>query len=374
MKKNPFFIKEIPVDAPFCDREKELADLISYAKANSNVVLYSPRRYGKTCLTKRVQHSLKTIGTLTAYCDLFGVTSVEEIARRIAKSIYTVTHKSQGMFNKAISFITSFRPVLSPTPDGGISVSVQTAFKTDGLRVLEDTMDSLERFIHDVGVPVHIAFDEFQEIAEVNDSIAIEGILRHYIQKIQCSFFFIGSRRRVLLEIFNDRARPFFQSALNYELKTLPEKDLILFIKSQFEKAGKQITRENASKICKLVSNHPYYAQKFCFFLYEETSKKVTSDDIVETNAILIKSERVVFESILQGLATKQIAMLSALAKEPTAKIYSASYMAQHGLGSTGGIQQSIKTLSKQDLIEKDKETGVWSLVDPVFRTWLDSS
>ncbi len=100
----------------------------------------------------------------------------------------------------------------------------------------------------------------------------------------------------------------------------------------------------------------------------------MTSDDIVETNAILIKSERVVFESILQGLATKQIAMLSALAKEPTAKIYSASYMAQHGLGSTGGIQQSIKTLSKQDLIEKDNKTGVWSLVDPVFRTWLDSS
>ena len=102
MEKNPFYLKEIPVDAPFCDREKELADLISYAKSNINVVLFSPRRYGKTSLTKRVQNSLKSDGTLTAYCDLFGVTSVEEIAGRIARSIYAVTHKNQGMFQKAI--------------------------------------------------------------------------------------------------------------------------------------------------------------------------------------------------------------------------------------------------------------------------------
>jgi hypothetical protein len=371
MKRNPFYLKEMPVDAPFCDREKELADLISYAKSNSNVVLFSPRRYGKTSLTKRVQESLKSDGTLTAYCDLFGVTSVEEIAGRIAKSIYAVTKKKERMFQKAINFITSFRPVLSPSPEGGISVSVQTSFKTDGLRILEDTMDSLERFIDDVALPVHVAFDEFQEIAEVDNSIGIEGILRQYIQKIQCSFFFIGSRRRILLDIFNDRKRPFFQSAFNYELKPLPEKDLIPFITSQFKRAGKYINEENASKICQLVSNHPYYMQKFCFFLYEEIQKKVIQQDIVRTSALVMESERVVFESILQGLTTKQIVMLSALAKEPTAKVYSASYMARHNLGSTGGIQQSIGTLSKRDLIEKNDKTGVWFVVDPIFENWL---
>ena len=179
------------------------------------------------------------------------------------------------MFQKAIGFITSFRPVLSPSPEGGISVSVQTAFKTDGLKILEDTMESLEKFIIDVALPVHVAFDEFQEIAEVHNSIGIEGILRQYIQKIQCSFFFIGSRRRILLDIFNDRKRPFFQSSLNYELKPLPHKDMVLFITSEFKKAGKYINEEDASEICRLVSNHPYYMQKFCFFLYEEIDREV---------------------------------------------------------------------------------------------------
>jgi hypothetical protein len=371
MKKNPFYLKEIPVDAPFCDREKELADLISYAKSNANVVLFSPRRYGKTSLIKRVQSSLKSYGTLTAYCDLFGVTSVEEIAGRIAKSIYTITQKNEGLFQKAVNFITSFRPVLSPSPEGGISVSVQTAFKTDGIKILEETMNSLERFVDDVDLDVHVALDEFQEITEVHNSIGIEGILRQYIQKIQCSFFFIGSRRRILLDIFNDRKRPFFQSALNYELKTLPGNDLIRFTIAQFKSAGKHISKEKASKISQLVSNHPYYMQKFCFFLYEEIDKEVTQKDIVEINQVVMESERIVFESILQGLTTKQIALLSALAREPTAKVYSASYMSQYNLGSTGGIQQSLDSLSKKDLIEKNHETGVWVVVDPVFKNWL---
>ncbi|MCK4347079.1 MAG: hypothetical protein KAW47_00535, partial [Thermoplasmatales archaeon] len=206
---------------------------------------------------------------------------------------------------------------------------------------------------------------------EVHNSIGIEGILRQYIQKIQCSFFFIGSRRRILLDIFNDRKRPFFQSALNYELKTLPDKDLVSFTIAQFKKGGKHISEENTARISQLVSNHPYYMQKFCFFLYEEIDKEVAQKDIVAINQVVMESERIVFESILQGLTTKQIALLSALARESTAKVYSTSYMAQYNLGSTGGIQQSLNSLSKKDLIEKNHKTGAWAVVDPFFKKWL---
>jgi len=44
---NPFYLQEVPVDAPFCNRAKELKELQSYAEAGANVVLFSPRRYGR---------------------------------------------------------------------------------------------------------------------------------------------------------------------------------------------------------------------------------------------------------------------------------------------------------------------------------------
>ena len=45
--------------------------------------------------------------------------------------------------------------------------------------------------------------------------------------------------------------------------------------------------------------------------------------------------------------------------------------MSQYNLGSTGGIQQSLDSLSKKDLIEKNYETGVRTVVDPIFKNWL---
>ena len=84
MYANPFTLKEIPAQAAFCDRQKEIKDLLGFAAAGENALLYSPRRYGKTSLVRKVQSRLESDGAITAYCDLFGVSSVEDIAGRIA--------------------------------------------------------------------------------------------------------------------------------------------------------------------------------------------------------------------------------------------------------------------------------------------------
>ncbi|MBA7542888.1 hypothetical protein ES705_35213 [subsurface metagenome] len=64
---NPFVLGVIPPGAPFCNRSKELKKLTSYSESNANVVLYSPRRYGKTSLTKRVQSILADKGFIAIY-------------------------------------------------------------------------------------------------------------------------------------------------------------------------------------------------------------------------------------------------------------------------------------------------------------------
>ena len=371
MGENPFTLKEIPAGAAFCDREKELSDLLGFANGQSNALLYSPRRYGKTSLIKRVQDVLAADKTLTAYADLFGVASMEEMAGKIVKAIYVITRKDEGLFKKAIRFLTSFRPVLSPSADGGISISVQPAYKVGGLDLLDETMESLDKFVKNVSMPVHIVLDEFQEITEIGNSLAVEGTLRHHIQKIQCAFVFVGSRRRILLEMFNNRKRPFFQSAINYELKTLPIKALSAFIVSRFAESGKRIKAEAAVDICDLLKQHPYYVQKFCFFLFDRIKAEVTPSDIAQTYQLVMESEKALFESILRRLTTKQMAVLTAIAKEPGKKLYSASYMAKHNLKSTGGNSGSLQVLTREDLVEESRPNGAWKVVDPLFKEWL---
>jgi AAA+ ATPase superfamily predicted ATPase len=104
---NPFTIKVISDPKSFCNRIKEQEDLISFAKSQTNVVLYSPRRYGKTSLVRLVQNKLaKNHNALISYVDLFAVSSIDDVAQRIAKSIYQMLQPHETLFKKSIKLLT----------------------------------------------------------------------------------------------------------------------------------------------------------------------------------------------------------------------------------------------------------------------------
>ena len=368
---NPFYLQEVPIDAPFCDRKRELKELQSYAEGKANVVLFSPRRYGKTSLVKRIQATLSNKGTVTLFADFFGVASVDDVAFRLAKAVFVITHKKDPLWKSALRTLKSFRPVLKPDPSGGVSLSVEpSGVVKGGLELLQETMDSLREFVATTKSLVHVALDEFQEIVTLKEALQVEGIMRTQIQQQQASYFFIGSRRRVLLGIFNERQRPFFQSAINYPLMLLPPDELAEFMAEQFKKSQRKCTVAMAKKLASLTGFHPYYSEKLAFFVYE-LSKTVTEESINRGIEKLILSEKPVFEAILQGLSPHQRLLLRALAKEATPKLLASGYIQKHGLGSVGGVQHSSRQLEELDLIEKDEKKGVWHPVDPILAIWL---
>jgi hypothetical protein len=261
--------------------------------------------------------------------------------------------------------------VLKPDLEGEISLSVEpSSAGRSGLVLLEETMDSLGDFISTIQGSVHMALDEFQEIVILKEALQIEGVMRSRIQQQKASYFFIGSRCRILLGIFNERQRPFFQSAINYPLKILPPDKLAEFISEQFRRGRRKCNKPLASKLSSFVGYHPYYSQKLAFFVYE-LSERVPEDSITRGLEKLLLSERPVFEAIIQRLSSHQRLLLQALAKEPTQKLLANVYIRNHKLGSVGGMQHSAKQLEDLDIIEKDEETGFWRIVDPVLGIWL---
>lgn len=370
---NPFTFKEIDPNSPFCNRIKEQDDLVHYAQSRTNVVLYSPRRYGKTSLVKRVQKRLRETGFLTLFADFFGATSAHDVSFRLARAFFEMTHQQENWFQKSMRILKAFRPVLKPDDDGKLSLTVELATtRQNGLETVDEVLSSFEEFSRDKEVNIQATFDEFQEIADLKESLSLEGVMRAHIQKQAASYFFVGSRRRLLLDMFNSRKRPFFQSALNYELGPLPHNELASFLADRFQAGGKECPVSLAEKIVRKVSQHPYYAQKFSFFLFEVSEKTVEEAHLKPGYDLLFNSEKPVFEAILQGLAPQQIVLLKALAAEPSPSVFSVEYIRRHRIGSTGGIQGALKKLGKLDLIERDKE-GTVRVVDPVFRHWLET-
>lgn len=368
---NPFTLKVIPPDSAFCNRDRELEELSAHIRNRENVVLFSPRRYGKTSLIRRLQSSLSRQKAFTIYADFFMVTSLEDLAARIAGSVYGVLHQRESLLKKGARFLKifrSFRPVFKPSADGSMTLSVEVSSPSlGGVDLLERVMKELGDFVHQEKNVCHIAFDEFQEITELKNE-AIEGILRRHIQEQQASYFFVGSRRRILLEMFNQRTRPFYQSAMMYPLKPLPHDELTTFLVQQFRGGGKGCSRKLAEEISAWVCQYPYYAQLLAYNVFEISGRTVKEEDIKAGFEKLLASERYGYEALVQGLTGPQVALLKALAGDPHSQILSAEYMGRHRL-SIGGIQYARNKLEALGLIEKQDD--IWQVVDPVFAAWL---
>ena len=372
--RNPFSLKIVVNPDHFCNRKKEIEQLVSYATSAGNAVIYSPRRFGKTSLVCQVQQRLKKKGFMTIYIDLFGLSSADNIARRIARGLYAAIYKEKTLLQKAVSIIKTHRPVLRPD-ETGVSISAESVSPNlSGTELLDKTLGELGEFIDSGKKQINIALDEFQEITEIRDR-DIEGVMRTHIQKQPASYFFVGSRRQVLLEMFNQRRRPFFQSAVNFELCSLPHAELADFISKRFDAGGKHCSVEIAGRIAGCVEDHPYYCQKLCFFCFQLSGRAVTKGDVDAAFVELLQGERPVFEAIIQGLAPQQIALLRAVAKDPSKSIMSMAYMRKHNLKSIGGIQSAARKLEQLDHIERQagKPEAPWRVVDPMLGRWLAS-
>ena len=67
---NPFTYGALALDDAFTDRETELRDLLADMENGQDVVLYAPRRYGKTSLVLRAAQRAHRHKVLVGYCDV----------------------------------------------------------------------------------------------------------------------------------------------------------------------------------------------------------------------------------------------------------------------------------------------------------------
>lgn len=369
---NPFLIETLPPDSPFCDRQEETDRLQSCAESGTNLVLFSPRRYGKTSLALRVQAMLAKQGYVTIYCQLFGVDSVHDAASRMGRSILRAIHARESLLKKGkrfLKYFSSFRPVFKPS-ENGISVTVEPASDEKPLELLERILEELGEFAAKSGYRVNFVLDEFQEITRLKESAQIEGIIRGKIQGQKVSYFFLGSRRGILLAMFSDRKRPFFQSAIHLELPPLPLADITVFLGKLFSKEGRNCPERICQEISLVVDQHPYYVQRLAREVYDLGENKILEEEVAKALENIIDMERYAFEAVLSHLTLSQVRVIRTLTGFPSKEMLSGEFIGRCGLPPSS-VQFARDRLKREDLIAQEKKSGIWKVVDPVFSMWL---
>jgi len=302
---NPFSFGNIVKEDKFCNRINELKELKKDILNKQNVLIYAPRRFGKTSLTLKAVEELKEEykDFKFIYIDLMTITDKREFINKyfnaIAKSLETP-------FDKTIETLKSFlklKPIIKAfVNDTGSIVFSLDLSKSESDNVLDDILNMPMKYGEKY--KVCIIFDEFQEIENIE---GLENKLRSIIQNhSNISYVFLGSKKSIIGAMFSDIKRPFYKSVKHLTLSPISKDDWINCIIQAFKKSKKAINETIIDKIFEITKGFPYYTQQLCYEIWELTEKEVSEDILNLALNKLLKQEREYFIAIWDNLTQNQ--------------------------------------------------------------------
>lgn len=366
--KNPFRYG-IAVDDPyFVNREQEICDFSKWLANGESLVIYSPRRFGKTSLILKVLNNLKDKGYRTVYIDFFKVHSRIRFVELYYDAIINAMPPWEKAMKKITNMVTNLRPVISLDQNGHPTVSVQSV-DTSSVTNLSDVFDLPQKLAGTK--PWIVVFDEFQEINNLNGESFEKELRASIIHHDKVGYAFMGSQMHMLLNMFTHRNRAFYQFGKIRELHKIDREIVCDFLVDRFEKSGFRPTKDICLKLIDLCNNIPHYVQYLASAVWEagmENRVSINEDVLKAAVNKIVNNQNDYFFTLFENLTSYQQKVLKAIEVNGE-NILSSDYMERHRLKSTSSTQRAVERLVKDDIIEKLGNTYFFR--DPFFKIWL---
>ena len=82
MTKNPFYYGGAIVDDHFCNRVDEIEELKGNIASGLNLLIYAPRRFGKTSLVLKTLEELKNDNVEYIFFDIMHISTLDEFINK----------------------------------------------------------------------------------------------------------------------------------------------------------------------------------------------------------------------------------------------------------------------------------------------------
>lgn len=373
---NPFVINGVIPDRYFCDRKSETAKIEKCIMNQSNLLITSPRRMGKTQLIHHVYHQESILDRYyTFYVDIYSTTSLHEFILLLSKEIYTAL-APKG--KKALdSFISRLKSISGCFGYDAITGLPTFDVRLGDIRMPDITLSEIFNYLENADKPCICTIDEFQQIGTYPEN-NVEAMLRTHIQKMNnCRFIFAGSDRHTLENMFNSPAKPFYNSVEHMYLDKIEKGVYLDFIGRIFRERNRSISDEAASYTYDIFEGHTYYVHNTLHnaFAYNEPDIEITKDIIDDTINDILQEREHSFLSQMSLLNYAQKETLIAISKDIKApEVTSVSFIRRHSLQSPSSVQNAIKNLLKLQIItfQNDGKKKIYSVADRFLQMWIN--
>lgn len=370
MENKPFIFGVATSGDNFTDREKETGRLLSNFRHGVNTVLISPRRWGKTSLVQKAYHLAQSDKLKIIYMDIFSCRSEHDFYDTFASAVIKQTSsKAEEWLDNIKLFLSRVSPRISIGADPMTDFSISLEMNPKSIDI-DEILQLPEKIARKKNCNIVICIDEFQQIAEFKDSKTFQKRLRSVWQlQKSVSYCLFGSKKHLMNELFEKKSLPFYKFGDSIYLKKIETKDWIDYICNRFEATGKQISKDLAEKICKMVDNHSSYVQQLAWLVWIHTEIIATENDFLSACQDIIDQNTPLFEKQIESLTTYQMNFLRAIIDGVHSEFTTQEILHKYQLGSSANVSIIKRALVKKELIEIEKHQVI--IMDPVMAIWL---
>lgn len=375
---NPFKYGKEVSGYRFYDRERDARKLRTrLVDGSTNIVMFAPRRYGKTSLILKVMEQMRTADAIPGLLfDMAKVTTLPQFCEDYANAVFSLFGGKTALLHRIGEYLAHLHPSFSLSEDGVPTVRLEYGSRMSATSISE-VLDLPEKLAHEFGGrPLVVAFDEFQEVAGLSCEFPLEKIFRSCIQAHSAvRYVFLGSKTHLMKRMFGEHSRPFYKSALPMPLGKPPAEESLEFIISRFGHEGVSVPSNVAESIVAVSENIPYYLQAVASHAYELVADarrtNLTAEDVEEATEELVGENSALYESLMRGFSDAKRAAVNALANEP-AKSFSEDYRRRHSLPVYSTLHSAVRELIDDGTVESDGEE--YRIADPMFARFVRKS
>ena len=371
---NPFKYGKEVSGYQFYDRTESCDQLYRTLKDGStNVVLYAPRRYGKTSMVLKVQEKFKAEGIKCIHFDISKINSLERFCSEYTAAVYALWGGLPEIVARVKEYLVHLHPTISFSEGLLPEITFDFGERMSALAVSE-VLDLPEKLAERAGdASVVVAFDEFQDVADLSKDVPLEATFRSVIQSHKrVRYAFLGSKTHLMKRMFGTRSRPFYKSALAIKVGKPPVEESVEFLVSRFAGEGMEIADDVVARLLELSENIPYFLQAMAALSYQSAearrSSRVESSDLDIAVRRFIEGNEDYYEEVLRNLAEAQYSLVEALSAEPIGRL-DEGYRQRHRLASLSTLHSAIRGLLRRGVIDVIK--GTYVMADPFFARYV---
>jgi hypothetical protein len=362
---NPFvYSHPLPPDE-IIDRDGETRELLEKVIGGHFVRLYAPRKLGKTSLLRRaLRDGEREEGLIPVLVDLYRVVSIADVTIRFERAY--ARHLKGPLRAKVEDFLQRTGLGLS-LGAFGIGAKIQIDPKAQPLAALHALLDLPLKLEEGGGFRAFVALDEFQDVDKVP---GLDGLLRSHIQHQGdvASYVFAGSEPGLMKQLFEDRDRPLYGSAVPMRLGRLADADVAAYVADRFEE-GERSVGEALNPLLAASDGHPQRAMMLAHHLWEQVARgeAATLEHWRAAHGSALDELQPQFDAQWRGFSTaEQRTMRAVIAGDGSP--YRQRVLDRLGLDKSGA-QKAVRRLNASaDLEQEGRRQRV---VDPLFAEWI---